>query len=197
MGLSAKSVVQEEQSLRSQVDFLLKTYNEPVLVQKFITGREFTIGVLGNKNPTVLPVTEVLFKDRYGIVMFTPNDEVLPLIERARGKKYLEEYLGQVITHQSVCPAQITPELTGRIQAAALKAFQALDCRDWCRIDFRLGEDGTLYVLELNPIAGIAPGDWLPNSAQAAGIGYAGLVNTILDIALERVHGKAAAGETE
>ena len=86
-----------------------------------------------------------------------------------------------------VFPADTSDELTNRIQDTARRAFKALGCRDWCRMEMRLGPDETLYVLELNPIAGIDPSYWLPRAAKAAGFSYEALVNRILDHALERV----------
>ncbi len=188
MGLSRNSVVKDKKELRNQVDLMISTYHQPVIVQKFILGREFSVGILGNRNPIVLPITEVTFQEPYGIVMFEPDDEVLPMIEKVRGKQFLTDLRSRIIPHQSICPAEISPELAEWINQTALKAFKALECRDWCRIDLRLGNDGNLYVLELNPIAGIAPGYWLPNSAQVANINYDGFINKILDIAWERIH---------
>jgi hypothetical protein len=120
-------------------------------------------------------------------VTFTPDDEVLPLIKNAFGEQFLRDLLSQGIPKQTICPADISPEMAKRINQTAVKAFQTMGCRDWCRIDFRWGSDGELYVLELNPIAGIAPGYWLPNSAAIAGLNYAAFINTILDIALARI----------
>jgi D-alanine-D-alanine ligase len=191
MGLSRKSVVFDEQSLRQQVDDLITAYHEPVLVQKFITGREFTLGILGNQNPFPLPITEIVFEDPLGIVMYYPDDDILPLVKQIKGEQFVNDFFSQVFPKKTVCPADISPQLAERINQVALKAFQALECRDWCRIDLRLGSDDCLYVLELNPIAGIAPGYWLPKSAEAAQMDYAGFVNKILDIAWERVHGSS------
>lgn len=190
MGLSRKSVVEDEIALRKQVEYLLTTYHEPVMVQKFIAGREFNVGILGNHNPLLLPITEILFMDPYGIVMFYPDDEIIPVIKQVRGERYVEDFLKQVIPKKSVCPAELTPGLAERINQAAVKAFKALECRDWCRVDFRLGADDHLYVLEVNPIAGIAPGYWLPKSAEVVHIDYVNLINRILDIAWERIHNK-------
>ena len=62
MGLSRTSIVEDETALRNQVDFIINTYHQPVLVQKFVLGREFTVGVLGNQDPYTLPITEVKFQ---------------------------------------------------------------------------------------------------------------------------------------
>jgi D-alanine-D-alanine ligase len=70
-----------------------------------------------------------------------------------------------------------------------IKAFKILNCRDWGRIDLRVGIDGQIYILDVNPIAGIAPGSWLPNSARFAGFDYPAFINRILDVALDRING--------
>jgi len=188
MGLSKKSVVKDENALRNEVDYLVRTYHEPVLVQKFIIGREFNVGILGNDDPITLPITEIIFQDPYGIVMFYPDEEVFPMVEGLKGEHFMDEFMGQIAPKKSICPSVVSLDLADRIKQTSLKAYKALDCRDWCRIDLRLGIDDTLYILELNPIAGIAPGYWLPNSAEVASLNYAGFINKILDIAWERIH---------
>jgi D-alanine-D-alanine ligase-like ATP-grasp enzyme len=181
MGLSEHSVVDDEMALKHQVRYLLRTYHQPTIVEEFIEGREFTIGVLGNETPRVLPIIEVIFNKPRGIVLFSPDNSVMPLVWKERGVdiQYPEYY-------RSICPADISAELAQRIEQTALKTFKALGCRDWCRMEMRLGHDGTLYVLELNPIAGIDPGYWLPRAAKAAGLDYESLINEILGYALER-----------
>jgi D-alanine-D-alanine ligase len=194
MGLSRRSVVDDEAGLRHQVEYMIETYHQPALVQRFITGREFNIGVLGNTDLRTLPIIEVQFDDPRGIVTFVPDDDVMPLIASQCGEQYLQDQLSQSIPHKTVCPADIPPQVADLIRHTAVQAFRVMECRDWCRIDFRLGDDGRLYLLELNPIAGIAPGYWMPNSAAVAGLDYPRFINTILDIAWKRVHAVHQAG---
>ncbi len=189
MGLSEKSVVDDHAALRLQVQYLLDTYRQPALVQQFIIGREFTVGILGNRFPAALPITEVTFPTPYGIVTFNLDDELVPLVERQIGVEGLLNFKKYTLPHTSVCPADIDPRLAERIRDTAVHTFRALGCRDWGRIDFRLGVDRQLYVLEANPIAGIAPGYWLPNSARVANLDYPAFINRILDIALDRIQG--------
>jgi len=188
MGLSRKSIVEDEAALRAQVEFVISTYHQPAMVQKYVFGREFTVGVLGNDAPWTLPITELVFDDPYGIVTFCPDEDWMPLVARARGENYLQEFTSRVIPKRSFCPAQVGPELAEQVNQTVIDAFKALECRDWCRVDLRLGKDGFLYVLELNPIAGIAPGYWLPSSAAVANLDYPAFINRILDIAWERIH---------
>lgn len=182
MGLSEDSIVDDAAALSRQVEYLVRTYHQPAIVEEFIEGREFTVGVLGNENPRVLPIVEVIFDDPRGIVLFEPDDAVVPLIHQEKGSDVSLPY----VNHRSTCPAQVSQELKERIEQTALRAFRALGCRDWCRTEMRLGCDGTLYVLEINPIAGIDPSYWLSRAAEAAGLSYEGLVNEILDCALQR-----------
>ena len=190
MGLSKNSVVHDVISLKQQVDFLIDTYRQPALVQKFILGREFTVGVLGNENLNVLPITEVAFNDNdpFAIVLPELDTEVIPVYEQIFGKQFLKDYESQLFDRKGICPANIDADLASRICQAAVTAFRAVECRDWFRIDFRYGNDNGLYVLDLNPIAGIAPGYWLPKAAMVANIDYPGLINRIIDIALERIN---------
>ena len=182
MGLSERSIVEDEMSLKYQVEHLVKTYGQPALVEEFIEGREFTVGVLGNEEARVLPIIEVVFSKPRGIVLFNPDNPVIPLIRQAKG----DGVQLPSVHHYAVCPADTSEELAHQITQTALKAFRILGCRDWCRMEMRLGRDGTLYVLELNPIAGIDPSYWLPRAAEVAGLSYEDLVNEILDHALAR-----------
>jgi D-alanine-D-alanine ligase len=182
MGLSEHSIVEDKISLKHQVEYLVKTYHQPALVEEFVQGREFTVGVLGNEEARMLPIIEVVFSKPRGIVLFTPDNPVIPLIRWARG----DQAQLPSVHHYAICPADTGEELAHQIAQTALRAFRILECRDWCRMEMRLGYDGMLYILELNPIAGIAPGYWFPKAAEAAGLSYENLVNEILDCALVR-----------
>jgi D-alanine-D-alanine ligase len=194
MGLSQNSVVDDEQTLRRQVAYLHATYQQPILVEEFIAGREFTVAVLGNDDLRVLPIIEYIFNRPRGIVLFTPDDTVLPVMRQARpelelpfGKSRQElEQSPQLANHYTVCPAEVSPKLKRQIEETALATYRALGVRDWGRMEMRLGSDRRLYILEVNPIAGIDPSYMFPKAARAAGMSYAELVNTILDYALRR-----------
>ncbi|MCU0723655.1 MAG: D-alanine--D-alanine ligase [Planctomycetes bacterium] len=178
IGLDYDSVVENERDLRKKADRLFELYKEPVLIEKFLGGREFTIPILGNDPPKTLPIVEVLFFGEKPINVFFPDKDLEVFKEL--------NYTPPRQMTKSVCPADVSRELADELDDIALRSFRALECRDWCRMEIRLDERGRPNVLELNPIAGIAPGFWFPRSAEAAGIGYAGLINRILEIALER-----------
>jgi D-alanine-D-alanine ligase len=207
MGLSYNSVVETLPALVERVTHLMHTYAQPVLVEQFIDGREFTVPILGNAPPRTLPVIEVQFKGPRNITLFQPDDDVIHMLARVRGQRLATPLEWQLSADQeralvctedggvleipvaltaSVCPAEISASLTAALRDTALRAFRALECRDWCRVDMRVGADGVPQVLELNPIAGLDPTCWFPRSARAAGMDYPTLIRTILDIACQR-----------
>jgi D-alanine--D-alanine ligase len=182
MGLTPDSVVDDIDGLSRQITRLVATYGQPALVEEFIPGREFTVGVLGNEKLTVLPIAEIVFSHPRGINLFQPDDPLLAMLSDTKDKRALHPGL-----HEARCPAVLDEGLAQRICETAERAYRALDCRDWCRMEMRLGPDGELYVLELNPIAGIDPSYLLPRAAAAAGWSYSRLINEILDLALARM----------
>ena len=207
MGLSYDSVVESEQALRRRVRYLRETYDQPALVEQFIDGREFTVPVTGNSPPQALPAIEVVFRGPRPITLFQPDDAVIRMLARARGDRLvacepvrlsddrrfalLQTEAGRemevpVTLSQSICPAPMSRSLAESVRATALKAYRALECRDWCRIDMRVGADQVPQVLELNPIAGIDSSYWFPRSAMAAGMTYAELIGVIIDAARQR-----------
>lgn len=186
MGLSENSIVHDTDALRRQVEAMWQAYQEPLLIEEFIRGREFTVGILGNEAPQVLPIAEYVFDDPYGIVLFGPDEPVMEAMAAVR-KEALSAFPA---THTTSCPAKVDAELEARIRSTALTVYRALGLRDWGRMEMRLGPDGLLYVLDVNPIAGIDPTYTLPRQACTAGMSYTDLVNTILHHALVR-HGLA------
>jgi D-alanine-D-alanine ligase len=207
MGLSYNSIVDTPQALAERVAHLTHTYAQPVLLEQFIDGREFTVPVLGNAPPRALPVIEVLFKGPRNITLFQPDDPVIRMLARVQGRRLATPLAFElsadrervllpmedggvlevpVALTESVCPATIPAALATLLQETALRAFRALACRDWCRVDMRVGASGIPQVLELNPIAGLDPAYWFPRSARAAGLDYATLIRTILDAARQR-----------
>jgi len=207
MGLSYNSVVETLPALVERVTHLMHTYAQPVLVEQFIDGREFTVPILGNAPPRTLPVIEVQFQGPRNITLFQPDDDVIRMLAGVRGQRLatpLELRLSAdqeralvrtedggvveipIALTASVCPAAIPTALTAALQDTALRAFRALECRDWCRVDMRVGANGIPQVLELNPIAGLDPTCWFPRSARAAGIDYPTLMRTLVEVACRR-----------
>ena len=178
-GVRSSSLVRDEQSLRKQVSWVVKTYNQPAIVEKFLPGREFTVGLIGNDEPVVLPIVEIL------------------LNELPKGASPLYSYEAKWIWDIPEkpleifrCPADIPQRLEKEIKHIAIRAFKGLNCRDLCRIDMRLDENDKPRVLEVNPLPGLIPDpdahSCLPEAARAAGYTYDQLICTILWQALKR-----------
>ena len=178
-GVRSSSLVKDAESLRKQVSWVTTTYHQAAIVEEFLPGREFTVGLIGNDEPTVLPIVEIQL-------------DKLP-----KGSSPLYSYEAKWIwdtpekpLDMFTCPAQISDRLENGIRRIAAKAFKILDCRDICRIDVRLDDEGKPHVLEVNPLPGMIPDpaahSCLPEAARAAGYTYDQLVCTIFWQALKR-----------
>jgi len=169
-GISGQSIVSEAGDLRRALTTGIEAYGLEMLVEEYIRGREFTVGILGNGNGIrVFPPMEIRFKDEAHSVY---SYEV-----KRNFKKYVDY----------ICPPDIPPELMNEVTSTAGRIYRILECRDCARVDFRLGADGRLYFIEINPLPGLAPGyrDF-PILAEFSGVGYAELIRSILDHALDR-----------
>ncbi|MCA9541036.1 MAG: hypothetical protein KC620_19180 [Myxococcales bacterium] len=176
-GVVGTSVVRSEEALRKQVRLVVERYNQAALVEAFLPGREFTVGLVGGPVPHVLPPMEIGF----------PEGEVDPVYG-------FEKKFGGAEVRLDV-PARVTPELDAALRATALAAFESLGCRDVGRVDLRLDEQGRVNFIECNPLPGMAPGfSDLVVCAAADGLDYAALVARILAPALARWRGSATEG---
>jgi D-alanine--D-alanine ligase len=144
IGINWDNVVNDENALRRKLAEMLDTYKQPILVEKFLDGREFSVGFVGNylgdEEPKVLPILEVDFSG------FPPE------LGRVLGQKAKSVFDD---SSNYKCPAKIDEGLKKEIEAHAKASFKALNCRDWARMDYRLDTDGELYFLEVNTLPGI------------------------------------------
>ncbi len=172
-GISAESVVRDEAGARAAAKQLVEKYGQPALVEEYIAGREFTVGLLGERRPKVLPVTEIVF--------LAPGDT--HVYGYAEKQTFTEHVLNE-------CPANITPAEQKRIEKVARDAFAALHCRDVARIDLRMAKDGTVHVIECNPLPGLAP-DFsdLCLIARAASMDFRTLIGEIFAGCMKRYRG--------
>jgi len=178
-GVSAHaSVVDDEAQLRTVVRELIERYEQPALIEAYISGREFTVGLLGDRRPRVLPPMEILFKDK---------SNPRPVYDY-QIKQEWEKH----VSYQ--CPANLTPAELKAIERVARDTFEALDCRDVARVDIRVNAKGEIYVIEVNPLPGLTPGySDLCLIATAAGIDYRTLIGEILAGGLKRLREKRRA----
>jgi D-alanine-D-alanine ligase len=176
IGLDRDSVVASKKALRLKVREILREYNQPALVQRFLPGREFNVGIIGGSRLRVLPLAEVDYTA-------LPAD-IPPIMSYAA--KWVEtstEYQKTSVT----CPANVEPELGQRISQVALRAFRAVGGRGYGRVDMRLDELGNPCVLEVNCNPCLDEGMALARSAEKAGITYPQLLQIIVRAALEPV----------
>lgn len=179
-GIFNSSVVYTNEQLRRQVGRVFFEYEEPAIVEKFLNGREFTIGAIGNgPDLRILPIVEIRFDSL--------PDGVNPIYSYEA--KWIWDTLDNPLdVHE--CPAKIPIKLQREIETICRDTYRVLRCRDWCRIDIRLDEDHRPYVLELNPLPGILPNpnehSCFPQAAKAAGMDYVDMINSVLEAAAKR-----------
>lgn len=139
-------------------------YDNEVMVEQYIAGREITGGVLGNEQLTALPIVEIIPGDSYAFF------------------DYEAKY--QPGATREICPAELDADTTARTRECALIAHRALQLRGYSRTDMMLaGED--IYVLETNTIPGMTPTSLLPQAAQAYGLSFSELLDRLIKLALE------------
>ena len=170
-GVHATSVVENEGELREAAQKMIAKYDQPALVEDYIGGREFTVGMLGERRPKVLPLMEVVFLDE------SENRPVYSF-------EFKQDWSSKI---RYDVPARLEPAQLKALERAARECFIALGCRDVARVDFRMDEQGKIYFLECNPLPGLTPG-WsdLVLIAKAAGIEYDALIAEILSGAIRR-----------
>ena len=156
MGLS---VVKKRGDLAAAIEEASK-YDDEVMVERFVPGRELTVGVLGD---IALPVGEII-----------PEHEIYDYECKYTPGMAIEEF-----------PAKLSPEATQRVQEQALSAFRSLKLRGYARIDFRLTAEGEFYCLEANTLPGMTELSLIPQGAAAMGIGFPELCEQIVKLALE------------
>ena len=179
-GITDNNLCWDRPHILRQVAFLLENYDQPVLVEEYLPGKEFTCAVLGNgADATVLPIVGMNFE--------TLPKGALPIYS-FDAKFVWDRPENPLDIFQ--CPARITRDLQASIERVTLDAFRVLGCRDWARIDVRLDAAGVPNVLEVNPLPGILPdpadNSCLPKAARAAGIGYDELIQNCLKYAAAR-----------
>lgn len=193
MGVTAQSIVHNEEQLETQLKRLFEKYDQPVLVERFIEGREVTVGVVGNL------VTPVAWRipDNEEAPRVSRGLEFLPPLEVDMSRYPIEEagiYTSRIKTElvnefHYLCPAPLPDELVEELNWLTAATFRVTGCFDVARVDFRLdaADNNKPYILEINPLPGLNPKySDLCLEAKAIGWQYEELVNRILDEAIER-----------
>jgi D-alanine-D-alanine ligase len=183
LGITSKSVVRDIKELFGTMDALQREFQSPVLVEEFVEGREYYVGVLGNVNPQALPVIELDFSafpaDRPKVASYEAKwGEGGTGAEGEAGA----EFAGT----KSVFPTDLSPELAKRMQDVAVEAFSALRLRDYGRVDLRVTADERIYVIEVNPNCYLERSGEFARAAEQAGIPHDMLVARIIELAQAR-----------
>jgi D-alanine-D-alanine ligase len=183
LGITSKSVVRDVKELFGTMDTLQREFQSPVLVEEFVEGREFYVGVLGNVNPIALPVIELDFSD------FPPDRPKVASWEAKWGEggtgdsgETGAEFAGT----KSIFPTDVSPELGERMQAVAIEAFNALRLRDYGRVDLRVTPAEEIYVIEVNPNCYLERSGEFARAAAEAGMDHDSLVARIIELAQAR-----------
>jgi D-alanine-D-alanine ligase len=178
-GITKKSLVNTEQELRKMINFVINRYHQPALVEEYLEGREFTVSILGNDPPKLLPIVEILFDNLPGNV---------PKFDCYEVKWFWDSPDTNIET--IACPAKIDKNLEDKIKIIALKTFEVLDCVDFCRIDMRLDKDNIPNVLEVNGLPGLIPdpkeNSRFPKACYTDGMTYNEIILSILSNAMKR-----------
>ncbi len=193
MGVSGQSIVHDEKELREQLREQLARYHQPILVERFIRGREVTVGVIGNLRPPVarrMPDDETARRVLGGLRFLPPLEVDFRAYPETEGGVYTNRMKTEwAHDFHYLCPAPLDAALVEQLNRLTAAVFRVTGCRDVARVDFRLdADDGDRpYILEVNPLPGLYPGlSDLVLEAAAEGTDYAGLINDILDAACLR-----------
>lgn len=166
-GINQKAIVSSQESLIEQIQWIIQEYKQPALIEEYLPGPEFTVGILGTGSQArILGALEIITTDGSPIYGFRQKEECE--------------------TRVIYAPVE-SPKTMDWLTFLALKAYRALGCRDAGRVDIRLDDNGNYSVLEVNPLPGMHPTHSdLPIIASGVGVSYEKLVSEILDHTLKR-----------
>ncbi|HET6822563.1 MAG TPA: hypothetical protein VFH34_07925 [Anaerolineales bacterium] len=188
MGVDMNAIVKSEKELRERAMYIIETYHQPALVETFLPGREFTVGIMGRADAKLFSRhPEWYEKDgfhRFPILELDMTRSVTPQVYSQASKS---KDVGEEGAPGYICPADIEPELEKKLKYFALRAHQLLYALDVSRTDIRLDEDGNPRLLEINTLPGLTPNySDLCLQAAAEGIRYEDLILDILYLGASR-----------
>lgn len=178
VGIDQKSVATSNEELDARTQYLIDAYKGPVLVEKFVRGREFNVAMIATRGKLeALPFSEILF------VPPPENPGLWPILTfDAKWKPNARDFAATPVKN----PADVDPVLHEKVATAARKAFELVGCRDYARVDFRIDEEGNPYILEVNPNPCISPLAGLAAALESAKVSYSAFVLGVLKNALRR-----------
>ncbi len=182
-GIFDRSVAENETEARGLIEEALSLYRQPVILEEFLPGDEYTVAMIGNApSPEVLPIVELDFSQLPGSARKIYSYEA----------KWVWDVPSSPLQIFR-CPAVLPEERRRAVETLVKRAFRVLELRDWCRMDVRLAADGTPNIIEINPIPGILPdpkeNSCFPKAARAAGYSYAQIFEKVIGAAESRFSG--------
>ncbi|MEK7353671.1 MAG: ATP-grasp domain-containing protein [Chloroflexota bacterium] len=168
-GIRLTSLTHNVKQAQQEASRILESYRQPVMIEEFIDGDEVTVGIIGNSSPRIV-----------GMMRIIPRKKDSPFVYSLEVKR---DYVNLV---DYECPARLGQEVLDKMTAASLNVFKGLGCRDFARIDFRIGREGVPYFLEVNPLPGLGTYSDLVIMAIKMGWTHQKLIGAVLDAALER-----------
>jgi D-alanine-D-alanine ligase len=165
-------IVNTEAELRDAAGVIFDKFQQPVLAEQYIAGREINVGILGNSPPEAFAPAELVFGEG-GPDIYTYEDKI-----RRSGREV-----------GVMCPAKLDEDLASHAQAIAIRAFNALGCYDCARVDMRMDNEGNLYILEINSLPSMGEHGSYVAAAEAMGMDFTALVNRLVEVASARYFG--------
>jgi D-alanine-D-alanine ligase len=159
-------IVDNEDDLHEAVGFIVSEFKQQALVEQFIRGREFCVGLLGNGDPEAFPILEIDLEN---------DPDAIQTVDDKKQKP-----------RDKICPAKISQELADEMVRLSKMAFRALGLRDFARVDIRMDKKENIYLLEINSMASLGATGSFVYAAKVAGYDYTRLVNRIVDVAAVR-----------
>jgi D-alanine-D-alanine ligase len=180
LGISQASVVDSDEKLRERVTFIHQRHASDAIVEQYIDGREFYVGILGNSSRVqVLPVWELVFENLPPGAASIATAHVKHNTEYQRRRGIYQQHADD-----------LAPALRDHIVRNTRNIARILDLDGYNRIDYRLGSDGKLFFLEANPNPDIARSEEFASAAEEIGIDYPALIQRIVELGLRRAEGK-------
>jgi D-alanine-D-alanine ligase len=175
IGIEFNAVVNSIRELMERIDWLHANFNSPVLIEEYVEGRELYVGVIGNDNPVALPPIEL---DLSKLPAGTPRIAGAE-VKWGKGTKAYKDT-------KSAVAEDLPSDTVSLLQSTAMAVYQALELRDYARIDMRLRSDGRVTVIEANPNPWLASKAEFAMAARRAGLNYNQLIGEIVELAAAR-----------